>query len=80
MERVFKDTYKLELPLEIKVHPTFHVLLHKPSNQNTLWLDRKQVIRQPSDLVRGHLVHKVEGIFMCRKPKWRKIKTQRNTW
>jgi hypothetical protein len=26
-EQVFKDVYKLELPLDIKVHPTFHVLL-----------------------------------------------------
>ena len=25
VKRVFKDVYKLELPLEIKVHPTFHI-------------------------------------------------------
>ena len=29
VERVFKNVYKLELPFEIKVHPTFHVSLLK---------------------------------------------------
>jgi len=29
VEQVVKDIYKLELPPEIKVHPTFHVSLRK---------------------------------------------------
>ena len=37
VERVFKDMYKLELPPEIKVHLTFHVLLLKPFKEDTLW-------------------------------------------
>ena len=42
IEQVFKVVYKLELPIEIKVHPIFHVSLLKPSKENTLWLDQSK--------------------------------------
>ena len=61
--------YKLELPPEIKVHSKFHISILKPFKEDTLWLDRKQVIRPPSDLVGDHLQNKVEGILKCRKHK-----------
>ena len=51
--------YKLELLPEIKVHPTLHVSLLKPFNEDTLWPDQKQVSRPPPDLVGGHLEHEV---------------------
>ena len=44
MELVVMDVYKLDLLPYIKVHPTFHVLLPKPLKEDTLWLNRKQVI------------------------------------
>ena len=69
VERVFKDVYKLELPPKIKVHPTFHVSLLKPFKEDTLWPDRKQVIRPPPDLVGDHLEYEVEGILKCRNHK-----------
>ena len=69
VERVFKDVYKLELPPEIKVHPTFHVSLLKPFKEDTLWPDCKQVIRPPLDLVGDHLEYEVEGILKCRNHK-----------
>ena len=47
VEWVFKDMYKLELPLEIKVHMSFYVSLSKPFKEYTIWTGRRQVIRQP---------------------------------
>ena len=69
VERVFKDVYKLELPPEIKVHPTFHVSLLKPFKEDTLWSDRKQVIRPSPNLVGDHLKYEVEGILKYRNHK-----------
>ena len=36
VEQVFKDVYKLKLPMKIKVHSTFHVLLFKPLKEDAL--------------------------------------------
>ena len=89
VERVFKDVYKLELPLEIKVHPMFHVSLLKPFKEDTLWPDRKQVIRPPPNLVGDHLEYEVEGILKCRNHKhkgkeylvkWRGYHEKESTW
>ena len=89
VERVFKDVYKLELPPEMKVHPTFHVSLLKPFKEDTLRLDRKQVIRPPPNLVGDHLEYEVEGILKCRNHKrkgkgylvkWRGYHEKEATW
>ena len=69
IEPVFKDIYKLKLPPEIKVHPTFHVSFLKSFKDDTLWPDHKQVIRPPPDLVEVIWNMRYEGIFKCRKPK-----------
>ena len=66
---VFKDVYILELLLEIKVQPTFHVSLFKPFKEDTLWINCRQVIRAPSNLVGDHLKFEIEGILKSRSLK-----------
>ena len=60
---MFKDVYKL------KVHPTFHASLLQAFKENTLWLDCKQVIWPPYNLVGDHLEYEVEDIVKCRNHK-----------
>lgn len=36
VKQVFKDVYKFKLPPEIKVHPTFHLLLLKPFKEDII--------------------------------------------
>ena len=59
----------MELPPEIKVHPTSHVSLLKSFKEDTLWPDLKQVITSPPNIVGGYLEYDVEGIIKCKKPK-----------
>ena len=54
------NLYKLELPPDIKVRPTFHVSFTKAIKKDTSY-DRKQMIRPPPDLVGGHLKYEVRG-------------------
>ena len=66
VEHVFKGVYKLELPPEIKVHPTFHVSLLKSFKEDNMWPNCKQVIWPPPDLVEDHLKYEVETILKSR--------------
>ena len=88
-QRLFEDVYKLELPQEIKVHPTFHVSLLKPYYEDTLRPERKQVLRPLPKLVGEHLEYEVEGILKSRNTKkkgkeylvkWRGYHEKEATW
>ena len=88
-KRLFEDVYKLELPQEIKVHPTFHVSLLKPYHEDTLRPERKQVLRPLPELVGDHLEYEVEGILKSRNTKkkgkeylvkWRGYHEKEATW
>jgi hypothetical protein len=88
-KRLFEDVYKLDLPPEIKVHPTFHVSLLKPYHEDKVRPERKQVLRPPPELVGDHLEFEVEGILKCRNTKkkgkeylvkWRGYHEKEATW
>ena len=63
VKQVFDDAYKLALPPEIKVHPVFHVLLLKEYFEDSVRLEREQVLRPISELVENHEEYKVETIL-----------------
>jgi len=47
----FEDVCKLELLLEMKVHPTFNVLLLKPYKEDSLRLECEQMLHHVVELV-----------------------------
>ena len=51
VKQVFDDAYKLALPLEIKVHPVFHVSLLKEYFEDSVRPEREQVLRPVPELV-----------------------------
>ncbi len=51
LEKIFPDTYKLELLENLKVHPIFHVSLLKPIIRDASRINRKHNSRPSLDLV-----------------------------
>jgi hypothetical protein len=51
LEKKFLDTYKIELPENLKVHPTFHVSLLKPVSRDASRPNREQNSRPPPNLI-----------------------------
>ena len=51
VKHVFDDAYKLALPLEIKVHMVFHVSLLKEYFEDSVRLEREQVLRPVPELL-----------------------------
>jgi hypothetical protein len=51
LEKKLSDTYKLELPENLRVHPTFHVSFLKPVARDASRPNRKHNSRPPPDLV-----------------------------
>jgi hypothetical protein len=89
VKRVFDDVYKLELPKEIKVHPTFHVSLLKPYFEDTLRPERQQVLRPQPELVGEHMEFEVEAILNSKNTrkrgkqylvKWKGYGVNEATW
>ncbi len=51
LEKKFLDIYKIELPENLKVHPTFHVSLLKPVSHDASRPNREQNSRPPPNLI-----------------------------
>ena len=89
VKQVFDDAYKLALPLEIKTHLVFHVLLLKEYFEDSVSSERKQVLRPVLELVGNHEEYEVETILNKRKlwsrdteylVKWPGYHVKETTW
>jgi hypothetical protein len=67
LEKKFSDTYKLELPENLRVHPTFHVFLLKPVSRDASRPNREYNSRPPPDLVHNELEFEVEAVVMSKQ-------------
>jgi len=66
LENKLSDTYKLELPENLRVHPTFHVSILKPVSRDASRPNREYNSRPPPDLVHNESEFKVEAVLKSR--------------
>jgi hypothetical protein len=66
LEKKLSDTYKLELPKNLRVHPTFHVSLLKPIARDASRPNREHNSKSPPDLVHDELEFEVEDMLKSR--------------
>jgi hypothetical protein len=71
LEKKFPDTYKLELPKNLRVHLVFHVSLLKPVTCDASRPNREHNSRPPLDLIRNEPKFEVEVVLKSRQLKGR---------
>jgi len=67
LEKKFPDTYKLELPENLKVHIVFHVSLLKPVARDVSRPNRKHNSKPLPDLVHNEPEFEVEAVLKSRQ-------------
>jgi hypothetical protein len=67
LEKKFPDTYKLELPKNLKVHIVFHVSLLKPVARDASGPNQEHNSRPPPDLVHNELEFEMEAVLKSRQ-------------
>ena len=81
-------TYKLDLPLMMKIHPVFHVSLLRPYSDPAVIPGRPILERPPPEVINGMDEYEVEAILdkriHRRKPqylvKWKGYHESESTW
>ncbi len=74
LEKKLSDTYKLKLPENLRIHPTFHVSLLKPVACDASRPNRKHNSRPPPDLVHNEPEFEVEAVLKSKQLRGRKRK------
>jgi len=74
LEKKLSDTYKLELPENLRVHPTFHVSLLKLVSCDASRPNQEHHSRPPPDLVHNELEFEVEAMLKSRQLRGRERK------
>jgi hypothetical protein len=69
LEKKFPNTYKLELPKNLNVHPVFHVSFLKPVTCDASRPDREHNSRPLLDLVHNEPKFEVEVVLKSRQLK-----------
>jgi len=72
LEKKLFDIYKLELPENLRVHPTFHVSLLKPIAHDASKPNWEHNSRPPPDLVHNEPEFQVEAVLKSRQLKGQK--------
>ncbi len=67
LEKKLSNTYKLDLPKNLRVHPTFHVSLLKSVSLDALRPNREHHSRPPPDLVHNELEFEVQAVLKSRQ-------------
>jgi hypothetical protein len=67
LEKKLFDTYKLELPENLKVHPIFHVSFLKSAARDASRPNQEHNSRPPLDLVHNEPEFEVEAVFKSRQ-------------
>jgi hypothetical protein len=67
LEKKLSDTYKLELPKNLRVHPTFHVSLLKPIVRDASRPNQEHNSRPPLNLVHNEPEFEVEAVLKSRQ-------------
>ncbi len=67
LEKKFSDTYKLELPKNLRVYPTFHMSLLKPVSRDASKPNRENNSKPPPDLVHNEPEFEVEAVLKSRQ-------------
>ncbi len=66
LEKKLSDTYKLEVPENLRIHPTFHVSFLKLVARDASRPNREHKSRPPPDLVHNEQKFEVEVVLKSR--------------